>query len=56
MSKQYKVIVNTGKSGDNHVVDIWPGAGRGGQPVRIKAQAGVKYQLQELQRHLLVYF
>jgi hypothetical protein len=50
MSKQYKVIVNTGKSGDNQVVDIWPGAGRGGQPVRIKAQAGVKYQLQELQR------
>ena len=47
-SKQYKVVVNTGKAEDNKFLDVAQGAGDRGQPLRIKAQAGVKYQLQEV--------
>lgn len=48
MAKQYKVLVNTGKTENNKAFDIQQRAGDRGQPVRIKAQAGTKYQLQEL--------
>jgi hypothetical protein len=50
MAKQYKVIVNTGKADNNKVLDIQQGVGDRGQPVRIKAQAGAKYELQEVGR------
>ena len=49
-AKQYKVLVNTGKAEDNQSVDVAQGAGDRGQPLRIKAQAGVKYQLQEIDK------
>ena len=48
MAKQYKLIVNTGKADNNKAIDIQQQAGDKGQPVRIQAQAGVKYQLQEM--------
>ncbi|TXI69566.1 MAG: Ig-like domain-containing protein, partial [Limnohabitans sp.] len=48
MAKQYKVLVNTGKAENNKAIDVQQHAGDKGQPVRIKAQAGTKYQLQEL--------
>ena len=48
MAKQYKVLVNTGKADNNKAIDIEQHAGDKGQPVRIKAQAGARYQLQEL--------
>ena len=48
MTKQYKVLVNTGKAETKQTIDIQQGAGDKGQPVRIKAQAGAKYELQEL--------
>uniref|UniRef100_UPI00404794C9 hypothetical protein n=1 Tax=Limnohabitans sp. TaxID=1907725 RepID=UPI00404794C9 len=47
MTKQYKGLVNTGKAENNKVLDVQQFAGDKGQPVRIKAQAGAKYQLQE---------
>jgi plastocyanin len=47
MTKQYKVLVNTGKAENNKALDVQQFAGDKGQPVRIKAQAGAKYQLQE---------
>lgn len=47
-NKQYKVLVKTGKAENNQTIEIAQGAGDRGQPVRIKAQAGVKYQLQEI--------
>ncbi len=50
MAKQYKVLVNTGKAENNKSVDVQQFTGDKGQPVRIKAQAGAKYQLQELGR------
>ena len=50
MTKQYKVLVNTGKAETKQTIDIQQGAGDKGQPVRIKAQAGAKYELQELGR------
>jgi hypothetical protein len=51
MAKQYKVIGNNGKAGENKIVEVVGGVGRNGQPVRIKAEQGLKYQLQEMQRH-----
>ena len=48
MAKQFKVLVNTGKAENNKAIDVQQHAGDKGQPVRIKAQAGTKYQLQEL--------
>jgi len=50
MAEQYKVLVNTGKADNNKVLDIQQGVGDRGQPVRIKAQAGAKYELQEVGR------
>ncbi|MEY3611243.1 MAG: hypothetical protein RJB14_965, partial [Pseudomonadota bacterium] len=50
MAKTYKVIVNTGKDQADQTIDVVQGAGDRGQPVRIKAQAGAKYQLQEMER------
>jgi hypothetical protein len=50
MAKTYKVIVNTGKEKADPTIEVVQGAGDRGQPVRIKAQAGAKYQLQELER------
>ncbi|PUE40223.1 Ig-like domain-containing protein [Limnohabitans sp. Bal53] len=50
MAKQYKVLVNTGKADNNKVLDIQQGGGDRGQAVRIKAQAGAKYELQEVGR------
>jgi hypothetical protein len=51
MAKQYKVLVHTGKADNNQTLDIQAGAAERGQPVRIKALAGAKYQLQEMQRN-----
>ncbi len=48
MTKQYKVLVNTGKAENNKTIDVQQHTGDKGQPARIKAQAGAKYQLQEL--------
>ena len=48
MAKQFKVLVSGDKS--NQTLDVQQGAGDSGQPVRIKAQAATKYQLQELGR------
>ena len=50
MAKTYKVIVNTGKEQADQTIEVVQGAGDRGQPVRIKAQAGAKYQLQEMER------
>ena len=54
MVKKFKVLVNTGKEDNNKTYDIQQGGGERGQPVRIKAQAGAKYQLQEVGRNKLV--
>ena len=50
MAKQYKVLVNTGKAENNKAVDVQQFSGDKGQPVRIKAQGGAKYELQEITR------
>jgi Bacterial Ig-like domain len=47
-AKQYKVVASQGQSNKNLVIDITQGAGDRGDTVRIKAQAGVKYQLLEV--------
>lgn len=44
MAKKYKVLVFGDKN--NLTLDIQQGAGDRGQPVRVKAQVGAKYQLQ----------
>ena len=46
MAKPYKVIVKAGNE-QSQTIEVKPGAGDSGQAVRIKAQAGAKYQLQE---------
>ena len=48
MTKQFKVLVNTGKPENNKALEVQQGVGDRGQPIRIKAQAGAKFQLQEL--------
>ena len=48
MSKQYKVLVNTAKKSDNLVLDVPRQTGAELEPLRIKAKAGQKYQLQEM--------
>ena len=50
MAKQYKVLVNTGNTENNKAVDVQQFSGDKGQPVRIKAQGGTKYELQEITR------
>ena len=47
-SKQYKVLVNSSKAENKQILEIAQGAGDRGQPARIKAQVGVKYQLEEV--------
>jgi len=54
MAKQYKVVVSTGKEENNKTVGIAQFSGDQGLPVRLKAQAGAKYQLQEITRSKLV--
>jgi hypothetical protein len=46
MAKSYKVIVKTGNE-QSQTIEVRQGAGDSGHTVRIKAQAGAKYQLQE---------
>ena len=50
MAKKFKVLVNTGKAESNESLDVTQGQGALGQPLRIKAQAGAKYQLQDLDK------
>ena len=50
MAKKFKVLVNTGKAESNQSLDVTQGQGSLGQPLRIKAQAGTKYQLQDLEK------
>jgi Bacterial Ig-like domain len=47
MAKQFKVIVNTGKTQDAQTLLSEQGAGQRGRPLIIKAQPGAKYQLVE---------
>eukprot|EP01031_Cornospumella_fuschlensis_P024766 gene24766-29928_t len=49
MAKQYKVIAQNGKDAAKDVL-IEQDLGARGQPIRIKAVAGVKYVLEDLQR------
>lgn len=49
MAKQYKVIAQNGKDAAKEVL-IEQGLGARGQPIKIKAVAGVKYVLEDLQR------
>ena len=51
MAKQFKVLVNTGNAQSNQVLDVTQGQGAKGQPLRIAAKAGAKYQLQELDKN-----
>ena len=51
MAKQFKVLVNTGNAQNNQVLDVTQGQGAKGQPLRIAAKAGAKYQLQELDKN-----
>ncbi len=50
MSKKFKVIVNTGNPDNNQNVEVTQGQGGRGQPVRLKAKAGAKYQLLDLEK------
>lgn len=50
MAKNYKIHIHTGKAENNKVIDVQQHAGDKGQPVRIKAQAGAKYVLEEIGR------
>jgi hypothetical protein len=50
MAKKFKVIVKTASADTNEALDVTQGQGGRGQPVRIKAKAGAKYQLVELEK------
>ncbi|WP_291932326.1 hypothetical protein, partial [Limnohabitans sp.] len=50
MSKKFKVIVNTGNPDNNQSVEVTQGQGGRGQPVRLQAKAGAKYQLLDLEK------
>ena len=50
MSKKFKVIVNTGNPDNNESMEVTQGQGGRGQPVRLKAKAGAKYQLLDLEK------
>ncbi|ALK89388.1 Ig-like domain-containing protein [Limnohabitans sp. 63ED37-2] len=50
MSKKFKIVVNTGNADNNQSVDVTQGQGGRGQPVRLKAKAGAKYQLLDLEK------
>lgn len=47
MTKQYKIKTNGGPY-NKQVIDVEQGAGDKGQPVKIKAVAGVRYQLEDV--------
>ena len=46
MSKQYKIKINGGPD-NKQVIDLEQGAGDRGQPIKIKAISGVRYQLED---------
>lgn len=48
MAKPYQVLINEGKGTDNVVVEVIAGAGDQGRAVRLIAQRGVRYELQDL--------
>jgi len=50
MSKKFKLIVSTGNTDNNQTVDVTQGQGGRGQPVLLKAKAGAKYQLLDLEK------
>lgn len=50
MSKKFKIIVNTGNADNNQSVEVTQGQGGRGQPVRLQAKAGAKYQLLDLEK------
>lgn len=47
MAKTYKVLVNDGKGAESVAVQVAQGAGDKGKPVRLLAQRGVRYELQD---------
>ena len=50
MSKKLKVIVDTGNANLSQALDVTQGQGGNGQPLRIKAVAGAKYELLDLEK------
>ena len=48
MNKIYKVVVTLGKDGPQRILDLQQGAGDKGQAVRLKAEAGARYLVQEI--------
>ncbi len=50
MAKKFKILANTGKADTDKSYEIVQGQGASAKPLRIQAQAGVKYQLQELDK------
>jgi VCBS repeat-containing protein len=50
MAKTYKVLVNDGKGAESVAVQVVQGAGDKGSPVRLVAQRGVRYELQDLSK------
>lgn len=48
MAKQYQVVINQGKGPQNDGVEVTQGAGDQGRAVRVMAQQGVRYELQDL--------
>lgn len=47
MAKIYKVLVNTGSGAESKPINVMQGVGDKGSPVRIVAQKGVRYELQD---------
>jgi VCBS repeat-containing protein len=47
MAKIYKVLVNDGKGADANPINVMQSVGDKGEPVRLVAQKGVRYQLQD---------
>ena len=48
MAKKFKILASTGKADTDKTYEVEQGQGAGAKPLRIQAQAGEKYQLQEL--------
>ena len=47
MAKKFQVVVNTGKEETTKTFDINTGSGRAGNPTKIKAVKGARYQLED---------
>ena len=47
MAKTIKAVVNTGKEETTQTVDVVQGSGAKGNPTRIKAVKGARYQLED---------